>query len=217
MAECLSAIHCCRVRATRLDPTGVPDAVTDNVYVTDKPLQVQVTPQIEAGKDLTLTGGCDCIVAQYRGYDKLKFFTLEIDLAAVEFGLLSLLIGSASIDEAGEPIGLNWPADQTFSCASAPQPNVALEVWQDAWEDDHQAPTPHRYVHWVFPSSFWQIGGLTLQNDFFQPKLNGFTRGNTQWGEGIFGDYPAALDAAGGFFLTDSIPDAACGFQTIVP
>lgn len=212
-AVCPSALHLCRIRATRLDAVGNPEAGPNNVYVTDKPVQLQVTPQIEAGRESTLIGGCDCIVAQYKGRDKLKYFGLQLDLAVIEPGLKEMLLGASVILDGADPIGNWWASDQTFDCSNT-DGNVCLEAWQDLWEDDHQMASPHRYLHWIWPSSYWQIGPHTLQNDFTQPQLNGFTRGNSVWGEGIFGDQPEAADPFGGYFFSDSIPDAACGYQS---
>ncbi len=211
-AECLAAIHLCRIRATRLDATGAPVAGPNNSYVTDTPITLQVTPQIQAGEDKTLVGGCDCIVAQYRGYDKLKYFTLELDLGKIEPGLKEMLLGASAILDGSDPIGNWWPSDQVFDCSN-PAPNIAFEAWQDAWEDDHQhAVLP--YIHWIWPSTYWQIAQHQLANDFFQPKLTAFTRGNTEWGEGIYGDQPEAAEANGGYWYSADIPTAECGYQS---
>lgn len=210
--ECLAAIHLCRVRATRLNDDGTPKAVANNVYVSDKPIQLNVTPTYEAGKDSTLVGGCDCIVATYRGFDKLKRFEFELDLAAMEWGLFELLTGGAAITNAGDVIGM-WFNDNAFDCSVAAQPNVCFEGWQTGWNDDRQ-DTTFPYVHWIFPSSFWSVSALSLQNDFNQPKLTGFSRGNSAWGTGIFGDLPQASGSLGGGFLSTTIPAAACGYQT---
>jgi hypothetical protein len=212
-AECFSAIHLCRIRATRLDSTGNPVAGPNNSYVSDKPIMLGATPQIEAGQDKTLVGGCDCIVAQYRGYDKLKYFTLELDLAELDPALMEMLLGSTAIVKTGDVIGNWWAASQTFNCSTTVQPNICFEGWQDTWDDDHQASSPFRYVHWIWPSSFWQIAAHTLQNDFLQPKLTGFTRGNTNWDD-IYHDLPELPGALGGFFFTDTIPGANCGYLT---
>lgn len=211
MAECLAAIHLCRVRATRLNADGTPKAGPNNSYVTDKPLVINVTPVLEAGADKTVVGGCDCIVATYRGKDKLKRFDLELDLAVIEPALKEILLGSpVIIDGTNGPIG-NWWTEQAFDCSSEVQPNVALEGWQTAWDDD--APSPvYPYVHWVWPSSFWQIGAHSLQNDFAQPKLTGYTRGNPNWGLGIYGDQPEAAGRLGGYFYSHTIPAASCGY-----
>ena len=212
--ECLAAIHLCRIRATRLDSVGNPEAGPNNTYVSDKPIQLAVTPQIQAGDDKTLVGGCDCIVAQYRGFDKLKYFTLELDLGQIEFELQEMLLGASLITDAGDGVGIWWPASQEFSCSEPAQPNICFEGWQDAWEDDHQAASPNRYIHWIWPSSYWQIAAHTLANDFFQPKLTAFTRGNSVWGEGIYADQPEAAEPNGGYFYTDEIPTAECAYQS---
>ncbi len=209
---CDAAIHLCRIRATRLDTLGNPAAGPNNVYVSDKPIMLGVKPEVEAGQDKTLVGGCDCIIASYRGYDKLKRFGLELDLGVIEPALLEMLTGGAAILDGEDPIGMWWPNQLT--CEDAVQPNVCIEGWQDLWEEDHQASSPYQYVHWIWTSSFWQIGDHSLQNDFNQPKLTAFTRGNPNWGEGIFGDLPEAAGDLGGFFYDDSLPTAACGWQS---
>jgi hypothetical protein len=211
---CVAAIHLCRIRATRLDAVGNPTAGPNNSYVSDNPIMVSVSPEIEEGEDKTLVGGCDCIVASYKGKDKLKRFNFEFESAVIEPGLLEMLTGGAAIldGSAQDPIGM-WFANQ-LSCDGDSAPNVCFEAWQDLWEDDHQLAAPYRYLHWIWPSTYWQLGDVTLQNDFNQPTLTGFSRGNPVWGEGIYGDLPEAAEPLGGFFYTDTIPAAACGWQS---
>lgn len=210
---CDAAIHLCRIRVTRLDALGNPVAGPNNVYVTDTPLTLAVKPQIVAGEDKDLVGGCDCIVATYRGYDKLKRFDLELDTSKLEAGLQEMMIGAdAILDGSGDPVGVWWPSQA--SCSAPAQPNVCFEGWQDAWEDDHQDPVLP-YIHWIWPSTFWQIADHTLENDFNQPKITGFSRGNTEWGEGIFSDLPEAAGPLGGWFYTATLPPfAECGYQS---
>ncbi len=211
VAECLGAIHLCRTRVTRLDQLGNPLPGPNNFYVTDKPLMLSVTPQIEAGQDKPLVGGCDCIVLMYRGFDKLKYFNLEFDLAVLEPALLEMMLGAPAITSGVDVVGINWP--NQLNCAAPTQPNVCLEGWQDAWVDDHQDPTLP-YWHWCWPSVHFQIGAHSLQNDFNQPKVTGWTRGNTNWGDGIFGDVPQAWGPLGGVFATATAPPAAlCSYQ----
>jgi hypothetical protein len=214
MSECLASIHLCRVRATRLNSNGTPASGPNNVVVSDTPMVLTVTPVIEAGQDRTLIGGCDCIVATYRGYDKLKRFDLELDMGALDFSMLELILGSTAIlsGGAGNVIG-QWWNQNAFDCSVAAQPNVCFEGWQTGWDEDEQSAT-HPYVHWIWPSSFWQIAQHTLQNDFTQPKLTGFTRGNSNWGTGIYGDLPEAAEPLGGFFYSSTIPTAFCGYQS---
>lgn len=211
-AVCFSAIHLCRVRVTRLDQIGNPTAGPNNVYVTGTPISLGVTPQIQAGDDKVLLSGCDCISARYRGYDKLKNFDFTLDLAQLEPALFELILGATAIVDSGVVVGWSWPEQVT--CDDTPQPNVCLEGWQDTWEDDHQADSPYRYIHWIWPSTHWMVGTHTLQNDFNQPQITGWSRGNPNWGEGIFGDLIQSCGSMGDVFFTDSIPTAECGYQT---
>jgi len=211
-AECLAMIHLCRVRVTRLDQFGHPVAGPNNVYISANPMVLTVTPSYEAGQDLTLVGGCDCIIAEYRGYDKLKRFDLELDVGAFEPGLMEMMLGATAILSSSNPIGVWWPLNQ-FNCGVPAQPNVCFEAWQDGWNEDQQDAT-WPYIHHIFPSSFWSIGATTMQNDFTQPKLTGFTRQNTNWGLGIFGDQPESAQALGGSFYSTTTPTAACGYQS---
>lgn len=211
-AICNPAIHLCAVRITRLDQLGNPAGGPNNVYVTDKSIMLAAKPVQQAGDDKTLVGGCDCVIANHKGYDKLKRWDLELDMGVLEPGLLEMMLGAPAIlDSGGQPIGVHWQSQLT--CDSPVQPNVCIEGWQDLWDDDHQNST-YPYVHWIWPSSRWQISDLTLQNDFQQPKLTGFTRSNPLWGHGLYGDLPEPCGDLGDMFYCTTRPAAACGYQT---
>lgn len=212
-AICGPAIKLCAVRVTRLDSLGNPSPGPNNVYITDKAMMIAAKPVIEAGSDNTLLGGCDCIIATRRGTDKLKRFDLELDLGVLEPGLFEMMLGAPAIlDGSGFPIGVHWP--NQLSCSDPQQPNVCFEGWQDLWEDDHQASSPYPYVHWVWPSTSWTLSDLSLQNDFNQPKFTGYSRGNPNWGLGLFSDTPEHVGPLGDFFYCATIPVGACGYGT---
>lgn len=212
-AVCDAAIHLCAIRVTRLDALGNPESGPNNVYVSNNSIMLAVKPEIEAGTSKTLIGGCDCIIADYRGYDKLKRFNLELDQGLIEPALSEILLGgTAMLDSGSDPIGMWYP--NQLSCELPSQPNVCFEAWQDLWEDDRQASAPYQYLHWIFPSSYWQVGDFSLQNDFNQPKMTSFTRTNPNWGVGIYGDLPEACPGTVGFFYENDIPDGSCDWQT---
>jgi hypothetical protein len=211
--ECLAALHLCRIRVTRLNADGTPASGPNNVYVSDNPIQLGVTPVYAAGKDVDLVGGCDCLVATYRGKDKMKRLDFELDHAKMEFGLFEMMTGSPVIMAAGDIIG-NWFNDNSFDCSAEAQPNVCFEGWQTGWSNDHQDAT-WPYLHWIWPSTSWSVGVDTLQNDFNQPKVGGYSRGNPNWGLGLFGDLPEACQPLGGKFLCKTMPAAVCGYQTV--
>lgn len=209
-AVCASTIHFCFFRVTRVDAVGNPIAGPNNVYVTDKPMMLTITPDILAGEVKDLKGGCDQLIATYRGQDILKRFNLELDLGVLEPGIEEMLTGAAAIlDSGSDPIGVQF----TAPCGTQ-QPFVAIEGWQDLYDCDHQPSAPYPYRRWLFPSSRWQRGAETLQNDFTQPKFTGFSLGNPNWGLGIYGDQPVSAEPNGAWFYDTLLPTAACGYQS---
>jgi hypothetical protein len=209
-ALCPSVIHLCFVRVTRLNSVGQPVAGPNNVYVSNNPVTLTVTPDVLAGEVKDMKGGCDQLLATYRGQDILKRFNLELDTGVVEPGLDEMMTGGSAITNTlAQAIGVQFPVP----CGTQ-QPYVAFEAWQDLYDCDHQPSTPYQYRRWVFPSSRWQRGPVTLQNDFTLPKFTGFTLGNANWGLGIYGDQPVSVAANGAYFFDNTLPNAACGYQS---
>lgn len=207
---CPSVIHLCFVRVTRLDSVGHPVAGPNNLYVTNTPIMLTVTPDILAGEVKDQKGGCDQLISTYRGQDILKRFNFEMDLGTSDPGLEEMMTGGAAItNTSAAVIGVQFPVP----CGTQ-QPYVAIEAWQDLWDCDHQPSTPYQYKRWVWPASRWQRGPVTLQNDFTQPKFTGFSVGNPNWGLGIYGDQPVSSQSNGCYFFDNVLPTAACGYQT---
>lgn len=215
-AACGASLHICALRVTKLDAVGNVASESNNSYVTNQVMQVQLNPNILAGIDSDLVGGCDCVLASYRGVDKLKRFEFQVDMGAMEPILVAMLIGAAQIADATDIVGVAWPAP--VECGSTP-PNVAVEFWTDHWVED--APDPvYPYIHHVYPSSYWQIGQQTFQNDFARPPLNGFSRKNPQWGAGPYGDGPPDSEdiSRGGWWKTADVPpEADCLAASVTP
>lgn len=209
-ALCPSVIHLCFVRVTRVSSVGNPVAGPNNVYVSDNPVTLTVTPDILAGEVKDQKDGCDTLKATYRGQDILRRWTFELDMAVSEPGLEEMLTGGdAILNSSAEPIGVQFPVP----CGTE-QPYVALESWQDLWDCDHQPSTPYQYKRWVFPASRWQRGPTTQQNDFSLPRFTGFSVGNPNWGLGIFGDQPVSVSSNGAYFFDNTLPTADCGYQS---
>lgn len=220
-AICASSILACGLRVTLLTDAGDVDPDANNFYVTKNLIQLQMTPDIETGSDRTLKSGCDCIIATAKFPDLLKRFNFQIDLGELEPALVSLMTGATVVTDLSDtpvPIGWDWPIQ--VSCADTPPPKVAIEVWSDVWESNQQSPTLP-YWHWVWPMTQWQFGQAQLNSDFFTPVLNGFSIGNTQWGDGPYSDgKPDGTDVGslGSVWQTADVPpDGFCGYQTIAP
>lgn len=206
---CPSAIHICFVRVTAVDAVGNPLPGPNNVYISDNPLMLVVTPDVLAGEVKDQKGGCDQLLNTYRGQDIVKRFNLELDQGKLEPGLEYLLTGAPLItNDDGDAIGVNFE----LPCGTQ-QPYAAIEAWQDLWDCDHQPSDPYPYRRYVYPSSRWIRGADTLQNDFAPPKFTGFTVGNPNWGVGIYGDQPQAVNPNGAWFYDTVLPVARCGLQ----
>lgn len=210
---CGNSIHLCFVRATRLNNDGTVASAPNNHAVTSNPVILTAAPEILAGEVKNLIGGCDCVNAQYRGYDKLLFWNLTLQFCALEPALLEILTGgSLQVNGTAEPIGLSWP-NQTL-CSAPHQPAVAIEAWSDLWVGSAQNTNP-RYIRWVWPMAFFHMDQFQVENDFLLPQVVGFSRANANFGN-AYADLPTGVvaNAQGGFFYDNVEPTAVCGYSS---
>jgi hypothetical protein len=213
-AICASSILACGLRATLLDTDGNVASGSDNYYVTDKMIQLQFTPEIAVGSDREVKSGCDCVIVTAKFPDLLKRFNFELQIGQLESGLVSLLTGAALIESGGFEIGWDWPVN--LACGDTPPPKVALEIWSDVWEVDHQNEVLP-YWHWIWPATHWQFGQSTLNSDVMIPVLTGFSEANPVWAHGPFGDSHVVGDLGSVYQTATAPPAAVCGLQTVVP
>lgn len=220
-APCGVALGLCALRLTKLESTGCMSASPDNSFVSTDIISLTVTPVVEAGADTTLTGGCDCTVASYRGTDKLKRFEFELSFPKFAPAAYNLLTGGDIFSTGGVPVGFVWPTE--LSCGDA-QAAVAFEFWTKNWNGDAQDVT-YPWIHGVFPQTYWQLGQQQFQNDFAQPTWNGFSRKNDCWGDGPYGDGPEGLYgtpvdiSTGALYYDDTVSlptDSACDYADVV-
>jgi len=180
---------------------------------------------VDAGADTTLKGGCDCVLTTYRGVDALKRFDFTITNPNLAPAMYEMMTGGDVITDPGNgnaPVGTVWPV--ALSCGDT-QPAVALEFWVKHWTSDGAQDSIYPWIHHVYPQTLWQIGQQQFQNDFAQPTLTGFSRGNNAWGDGPYGDGPFSEYGipvnigTGTFFYTATDPpaDSACGYQHVAP
>lgn len=218
-AICPIPLDICSLRVTRLTSTGAVAAGPNNSYVTTKLTQLPVTPVIETGDDLTKKGGCSCIVATAKLPDMLKRFEFQLAKDALEPALEEMLLGATIITSGPDPIGV-WYAQQV-GCDRPQQPLVAIEAWSKNWIDDHQDPTLP-WTHWLWPATRWQLAPFTLQSDFVDVPVAGFSQSNPLWGHGPYGDQSVVgvtpSSAPGGYWFQAADPPAGvCGYQTVSP
>lgn len=211
--ECGTPLQVCAMRATLLDSLGNVQAVADNVYVSDKIVEVGVSPEIEPGTSSILKGGCDNVIARYKGRDILLNWTFEMARGALEPALVAMLLNATPIEDGADVIGWAnpWLGEEPAY--------VAFEFWMKNQIDDAQDPD-WPWIHFCYPSTSWQFAPQTYGQELQNQTLAGFSRTNLAWGQGPHGDGPGYDIRRGGVWYEDDayvLPTAGCGYQTVTP
>ena len=221
--HCYGSLQTVALRVAQLDVNGSPDDGAANGYVTDAVIDVTLGADIEEGDEFVLKNGSGAICQTYRGCDRMKRATIEMNLCQLDAELLQLLIGGSVIRDlsgagVGDAIGYEV-ADVDDACPYG----VCLELWTLAWDGSEQATPPFAggntivYWHFVLPRAKFQIGDLTIENDFLTVPVTGFSEANSRvTSNGPFNDWPADIVSRGGitkplgFFLDSTVPTPTC-------
>lgn len=215
---CFASLHVCRTRITRLDSTGAPVIGSTTTYVSDTQVTVGITPENVAGQDLEVISGCGCPTLTYRGRDRTKRFTFDIEQSKIEPPMLEMMTEATLIAGAtpGSFIG-TIARDDTTSCEGLPN-GVAIEFWTDAWDGNQPlSATPYRRL--LFTRTIWTEGETALSADFQPVKLTGFSLANSNYGD-PYADLPATLDPDdisqyAQWVEADAPPSAACAYAAL--
>ena len=213
--NCGPSFGLCAVRVTELDDTG---NVTGNFYVTNNPVSVTLTPNIETGNTFSVRNGCGCKISSFRGEDTFNWWEFTFSKGVLDPAMEAMMLGGDIITDGSDEVGLNFPGG--LACTEAPQ-LVAFEFWtQHIVAGGSGLDGTYPYIHWAFPASRWQLGDNTFEEDFATPSLSGFSRSNTNWGNGPYGDGPpdGVLGPEGGYWKTaDPLPVGTCASDTVTP
>ncbi len=213
--ECASTVELCAIRATRLTDTGAVAAGPDNVYVVQDVIQLQFTPNINAGAEHQLLGGCGgCIIASKSDEDTLTRYDLTVQTGRLEPGFMEMMLGATVIEDTNGPIG--FLQGEKRSCGT-PQPRVAFEGWSKRWTVDDEQDPQFPWWHWIWPSVAWVPAQNTLQADFGPVELAGKSAANSAWGFGPYGDQPVDVGAnqIGVWADAMDLPTATCAYSTV--
>ena len=204
--NCGVSFGLCRVRITRVDAQGNVIAGS-NAYVTDQAQTITVTPNIETGNTVSVRNGCGCSVARFKFNDTFNWFEFSFGNAALEPEMMAFMLGANTIADGADTVGL---AFQGALACDETEPAVALEFWTEHIVGSGQDGS-YPWIHWVFPKTVWQLGDNTFEEDAAQLSLNGFSRTNTNWGDGPYGDGPPDGEdiSEGGFWKTADVPPTA--------
>ena len=211
--NCGVSFGLCRVRITRVDSNGNVIAGS-NAYVTDTALTVTVNPNIEAGNTISVRNGCGCKIMSLKFADTFNWWEFEFTDAALEPQMQAFMLGAATITDGADVVGVAWPA--TLDCDEA-EPAVAFEFWTKHGVGSG-VDAAYPWIHHVYPLTIWQLGNNTFDTNASEPVLSGFSRTNSNWGDGPYGDGPPDSEdiSDGGYWKTDVVPPtAACAAVSV--
>jgi len=189
-------------------------------YVAKAPVEVTMTPDYQAGVELTSENGCGSLCGYFKAPDQLKKYDISFTLCDLDAELINILTSDEAevITAGGNSIGYAFP--RATSCSGAAAPNgVSLEFWSRRW-DACSTPSGNEglYWRWSLPRAYLNVGAITLGNDFLKVPIEGFLQENGNWNRGPFGDFPiggAPLLAVGAVTEDDALPTVECGWVSV--
>lgn len=214
--NCGVSFGLCVMRVTKVDAAGNVVNEAGNSYVSDKLVSIGITPNIETGDTFSLRNGCGCSISRFKSNDIFNWFEFTFAGGALEPEMMALMLGAETIVDGADVVGLAFPSQ--LDC-DEDEPAVALEFWTKHIVGSGQDGI-HPWVHWVFPKTVWQLGDNSAEEDFLQTALTGFSRTNTQWGSGPYGDGPPDDQdiREGGYWKTDTDPpESDCAAAEVEP
>jgi len=205
--NCGVSFGICALRATVVDAAGNVVAGANNSYVSDNIISLALRPNIEDGATFSSRNGCGCSIARFKANNTFNWFEFTLAQAALEPELMSMLLGSPTIEDGADVVGQAFAG--ALACDEA-EPAVGLEFWTKHIVGSGQDGT-YPWIHWVFPKTVWRLGDNTFEEAIANPTVEGFSRTNSQWGDGPYGDGPPDGQdiSEGGWWKTNVDPPTA--------
>lgn len=219
---CFASRQICRVRIALLTQAGAPVQGSNNGYVTDSMVSLELSPEVAEGDEFEAKNGCGDVCQTFRDCDQVKRVGLTMSICTNDAQFLELLMGGTAFVDSGDVIG-HKAAKLGDGCV----PPVSLEWWTYAHDGSQQA-TPAAlggspgFWHFVIPLTRWRFGDLTFENDLTMVEAEGFGEENSSiTSNGPFDDWPAEVADTGGAdswynnWIEDSLPDANCDYLAV--
>lgn len=206
-ANCGGSFGLCVMRVTKLDAAGNVVNEAGNSYVSDNPKEIGFNPNIETGNTFNARNGCGCSVVRFKANDTFNWWDFTFADTVLEPILEALMLGQETIVNGADVVGVAFGG--SLAC-DEDEPAVSLEFWTKHVVGSGQDGT-YPWIHWAFPKTVWQVSNRTAGEALMEPGLTGFSRTNTVWGEGPYGDGPPDGQPIpeGGYWKTATDPPAA--------
>jgi hypothetical protein len=194
------------IRVTRLNADGSTAQGASASFVTRAFISVKITPEYEAGMDITTKLADGTIGIAYKTANTLKRVNVTLGIENPDPELTELISGGvilgASQGYAAPNIGEN-----------ATPNGVAIEVWSKAILNGRPAAV-NPYWHWLLPYTVMQgTGDKTIAEGVLGTEFAGWGVGNPLFGlgSGNTPTWPWITDRASAYARTASIPTIPAG------
>lgn len=215
---CTQRLKVAHLRVLRLAANGSVLTGTESRYESPAPATFSYTPTAPDRERMEQINGAGDQCALYIGPPKsVDSADLTLVVCNTDAELTELLAGGEIIDTAtggGDTIGYLSSTDATVNVNGA-----AAELWSFAWAGRSRAlrgGQPAFYRH-HFPKVNFAVDEVSGENGFSTTSYTGIAEVNPGYGTGYVTDpFPVDMgDSVYGWFIDDSMPAAACGYQAV--
>lgn len=189
---CAGSLQVCALRGVRLDADCSPNHGPYAAFSTAALASISSTPEIEDGEEFQVKNGCGVVTHYVKDKDRVKRQNITIELVTYDFEIIEIMTGDQIlVDAAGMTIGIAQGGPQ-----STPPNGVYLEAYTKAVEGDDSCAIPTEdpipgWYEWIWPRAFFTMRDFTLENNFANVTLEGYSLTNSQLpDDGPFGDWP---------------------------
>lgn len=217
---CVGQYSVCAMRAARLDATCTPLNSLGSIVVTAALVSLAMTPDVEEGKKFEPKTGCGAIPWTAEEDDRIKRYTLNMELATWDYELVEILTGSPLIiGDGGTTYAAKVIGFESKGPNSATYNGCSLELWTKTSGSGGPcgpASTNPPYVRHIFPRCKFRIGDHTLQNDVLNAHFAGWSTNNASWNNGAItlewdATVPLSDDAPYAQVYASALPTTGCG------
>lgn len=184
----LPQLQAVRLRAARLDASGVPDPGAGNLIVTKALTQFTFSPVYEDGDEVTVKNAGGEICLDYRSPDNLRRGDFNLTICSFDPDLMSFFGGGDTIAD-GDATGYASPAIGAVTGSG-----ISVELWVKRINDGDLDPD-YPYARWALPKlKNLRQGEVQFQNGETLPAFSGQMYENPNWFDGPANDWPATSD-----------------------
>lgn len=196
---CPKSIKACALRITRQDACdrAIDPTTPNSRLLTAGFADLTLSPDVEAGEDITTKNACGDICIRDKDRDRLKGFNATLMLCGVPLTVIEMLTGAQLLPDAeGNIVGGALRDAKTYE----PDGSLMVELWSKNNVRNCTAEANNLYIQWLLPrSTNWEISGdLSFSNGPLEVELSGYVENNPNWLPSFPGeDFPSYVPGGG--------------------